>query len=127
MPGRLRDRFTPTAIGLVSRAWVIEEVERRVDDPARRAALVEELIGYEPPRMHGLRNMMLFWATAIGASGLADALDLPPWSGFLAAVVVFLWLARELATRAIRWRIDQLLDDEPRPAAPQPQRANDAG
>ncbi|MGZ9030816.1 MAG: hypothetical protein ACXW2G_05545, partial [Burkholderiaceae bacterium] len=65
MPGRLQDRFTPTAVGLVSRAWVIDEVERRIPDPARHAAFIDQLVGYEPPRQHALRNMFLFWAVAI--------------------------------------------------------------
>lgn len=109
MPARTQDRFTPTAVGLVSRAWVIEEVERRVPDPSRRAALVEELVGYEPPRQHALRNMFLFWAIAIAASALAGAVGLPRWSGFVAVVVLFAWLARLLAVKALRWHLDQLL------------------
>lgn len=113
MPVRASDRFTPTAVGLVSRAWVVERVERRVSDPARRAALIDELVGYEPPRRHGLRNMFLFWASAIGASGLARIVDLPPWSGFVAVVLVFAWLARLLATRTLQWRLDQLAGPPP--------------
>jgi hypothetical protein len=109
MASRLQDRLTPTAVGLVSRAWVIEEVERRVADPARRAALVDELVGYEPPRQHGLRNMFLFWALAISASTLAGELELPRWSGFAAVVLLFAWLARLLAIKALRWRLDRLL------------------
>jgi len=109
MPIRTLDRFTPTAVGLVSRAWVIEEVERRVADGMRHPALIEELVGFEPPRTHGLRNMVLFWALAIGASGIADAIGLPPWSGFVAILLLFLWLARLLAVKALRWRLDQLL------------------
>jgi hypothetical protein len=109
MPASPRDRFLPTAVGLVSRAWVVEEVARRVDEPEYRARLVDELIGYEPPRMHGLRNMALFWATAIGASGVADWLGFPPWTGFVVALVVFLAIARWLAVSALRWRLDQLV------------------
>ena len=109
MSVRLQDRFTPTAVGLVSRAWVIEEVERRVADPARHAALIDELVGYEPPRRHGLRNMFLFWALAIAASGLAGAVGLPRWSGFVVVVVLFAWLARLLAIRALRWHLDRLV------------------
>jgi hypothetical protein len=103
MAARLQDRYTPTAVGLVSRAWVIEEVERRSGDPARRAALIDELVGYEPPRQHALRNMFLFWAVAISASALAGALGLPRWSGFAVVVVLFAWLARLLAIKALRW------------------------
>ena len=109
MPVRTLDRFTPTAVGLVSRAWVIEEVERTVPDATRHPALIEELVGFEPPRTHGLRNMVLFWALAIGASGLADAVGLAPWSGFVAVLLLFLWLARLLAVKALRWRLEQLL------------------
>jgi hypothetical protein len=109
MPARTQDRFTPTAVGLVSRAWVIEEVERRVPDAGRHAALIDELVGYEPPRQHALRNMFLFWVSAIALSALVGALGLPRWSGFVAVVVLFAWLARLLAVRALRWRLDQLL------------------
>lgn len=109
MPVRTLDRFTPTAVGLVSRAWVIEEVERTASDATRHPALIEELVGFEPPRTHGLRNMFLFWALAIGASGVADAVGLPPWSGFVVVLLLFLWLARLLAVKALRWRLEQLL------------------
>lgn len=109
MPTDLRDRLTPTAVGLVSRAWVIEEVEGRVADPARRPALIDDLVGYEPPRRHALRNMFLFWATAIAAAGLADLIGQPRWTGFVAVLVLFAWLARLLAVKALRWRLEQLL------------------
>ena len=109
MPIRTRDRYTPTAVGLVSRAWVVEEVERREPDASRHAALIDDLVGFEPPRRHALRNMFLFWAFAIAAAGLADLVGLPKWSGFAAVVVLFAWLARLLAVKALRWRLDQLL------------------
>lgn len=109
MSARLQDRFTPTAVGLVSRAWVIEEVERRVADPARHAALIDDLVGYEPPRQHALRNMFLFWALAIAASALAGLVGLPRWCGFVVVVVLFAWIARLLAIKALRWRLDQLV------------------
>jgi hypothetical protein len=112
MPTELRDRLTPTAVGLVSRAWVVEEVEGRVSDPGRQAALIDELVGYEPPRQHALRNMFLFWSTAIAASALAGALGAPRWTGFVAAVLLFAWLARLLAVKALRWRLDQLLGEQ---------------
>jgi hypothetical protein len=35
--------------------------------------------------------------------------DLPRWSGFAAAVVLFAWLARLLAIKALRWHLDRLL------------------
>ena len=112
MPTELRDRFTPTAVGLVSRAWVIEEVEGRVSDPALRPALIDDLVGYEPPRRHALRNMFLFWLTAIAASALAGALDVPRWTGFAVAVALFAWIARLLAVKALRWRLDRLLAEQ---------------
>lgn len=109
MAARFKDRFTPTAVGLVSRAWVIEEVEQHIPDRAQHAALIDELVGYEPPRQHALRNMFLFWAFAISASALAGALDLPRWTGFVVAIVLFAWLARLLAIKALRWRLDRLV------------------
>ena len=109
MSARLQDRFTPTAVGLVSRAWVIEEVERRVADPARHAALIDDLVGYEPPRRHGLRNMFLFWVMAIATSALAGTVGLPRWIGFVVVLVLFAWIARLLAIRALRWRLEQLV------------------
>jgi hypothetical protein len=112
MPASLRDRFTPTAVGLVSRAWVIEAVEERVSDPRRRAALIDELVAFEPPRRHGLRNMFLFWTAAIGASALAGMMELPRWWGFVAVLVVFTWLARLLATRGLLWQLDRLAAKE---------------
>jgi thiosulfate reductase cytochrome b subunit len=120
MATRFQDRFTPTAVGLVSRAWVVEEVERRVADRARHAALIEELVGYEPPRQHALRNMFLFWAVAISASALAGALGLPRWSGFVVVVALFGWLARLLAIKALRWRLDGLLASDALSDAPAP-------
>jgi hypothetical protein len=90
---------------------VVQAVEQRTDDPQRRIELIDELVGFEPPRRHGLRNMFLFWAGAIGASALAGVLGLPRWWGFVAALLAFGWLARLLATRALLWRLDQLLPD----------------
>ncbi len=103
------DRLTPTAVGLVSRAWVVDEVASRGVDRQRQAALIDELVGYEPPRRHGLRNNFIFWFGALGAALLARAIGLPGWSGFVAALLIFVWIARELAVRALRWRLDQLL------------------
>ncbi|MCS7102148.1 MAG: hypothetical protein NZL99_10675, partial [Burkholderiaceae bacterium] len=61
-----RERCTPTAIGLVSRAWVIARVQG-VDglDEATRAEWIEALCAYEPPRENWLRNRWLFWAAAL--------------------------------------------------------------
>lgn len=105
-----RDRLTPTAVGLVSRAWVMREVERRVADAPTRARLVDELSFYEPPRRHGLRNNFIFWVGVLSAAALSRWIGLPGWTGFVAALLVFLWIARELAVRALRWRLDQLVD-----------------
>jgi hypothetical protein len=118
MPASARDHFTPTAGGLVSRGWVIREVEYRVTDPERREALIDALVGYEPPHRHGIRNTFLFWLFAIGASALAGALDLPRWTGFAAALLVFVWIARQLATRALLWQLDQLEADGTPPPRP---------
>ena len=108
------DRLTPTAVLLVSRAWVIDEVASRGVDPQRQAALVAELEVYEPQRRHGLRNTFIFWTVVIASSALAGAFGLPKWTGFAVALLFFVWVARELAVRALRWRLDQLLADTPR-------------
>ena len=107
MPATLGDRFTPTAVGLVSRGWVIDVVERRIADPGRRSRAIDALVEFEPPRRHGLRNMFFFWAAAISASGLAGMIGLPGWTGFVAVLVTFTFIARALATRALLWRLDQ--------------------
>lgn len=114
MHSHWRDRITPTAVGLVSRAWVIAEVERAADragirDAATRAGLVEALVGYEPPRTHGIRNNAIVWIGLIGGAMLAGAIGLPAWTGFVAALAGFVVIARELAVRALRWRLEQLL------------------
>ncbi len=105
------DRLTPTAVMLVSRAWVVSEVASRGVDPQRHAALIDELVGYEPPRKNGLRNNFIFWIFALSAASASRAVGLPGWSGFVAALLIFIWIARELAVRALRWRLDQLLTD----------------
>ena len=103
------DRLTPIAVWLVSRAWVIDEVASRGIDPERQAALVDELVVYEPQRKHGLRNTFIYWLVVIASSVLAGAIGLPKWTGFAAALLFFVWVARELAVRTLRWRLDQLL------------------
>jgi hypothetical protein len=110
-PLRIRaiDRLTPTAVLLVSRAWVLREVGAVPDlDDRRRAELVDELIGYEPERRHGLRNNFVAWLLMLGGTGLARLLDVAPWLGFVAGLLVVLLLARALAVRALRWRLKQL-------------------
>lgn len=104
-----RDRLTPTAVGTVSRAWVMREVAGRVADESRRAFLVDELVIYEPPRRHGIRNNFIFWIGVLAAAALSQLVGLPGWTGFVAALLGFLWVARELAVRALRWRLDQLV------------------
>jgi len=106
---RWLDRLTPTAVLLVSRAWVLREVAAVAGiDDARRAELADELIGYEPERRHGLRNNFIGWVIMLGGTGLAHLVGAPPWLGFVAGLLVVLLLARELAVRALRWRLAQL-------------------
>ncbi|MCE2971696.1 MAG: hypothetical protein LW847_16040 [Burkholderiales bacterium] len=104
------DRLTPTAVLLVSRGWVLDEVARVPNvDEATRLRLVEDLIAYEPPRRHGARNNLFVWFTLLGASMLATELGAPGWWGFVPALLALLWLARVLAVRALRWRLATLL------------------
>jgi hypothetical protein len=108
------DRLTPTAVLLVSRAWVLREVAAVPGiDEGRRAELTDELIGYEPERRHGLRNNFVGWLIMLGGTGLAHLIGVPPWLGFVAGLLVVVLLARAVAVRALRWRLAQL-------AAPQP-------
>lgn len=114
MPITWRDRITPTAVGLVSRAWVIGEVERAAEragitDAATCAQWIEALCAYEPPRRHGIRNNAIVWTGLIGAAMFSGAIGLPGWTGFVAALIGFLLIARELAVRALRWRLERLL------------------
>jgi len=116
-----RDRITPTAVGLVSRAWVIAEVERAASlDATQRERLIDALAEYEPPRQHGLRNNVIFWVGAIGAAMLADALGAPGWLGFVIALALFATLARALAVKALRWRLAQLLNRDAGGSPPPP-------
>ncbi len=108
------DRLTPTAVWIVSRAWVVDEVAARGVDPQRQAVLVDELVVYEPPRRHGFRNTVIFWIVVFSAATLAGAIGFPKWTGFAVAMLFFIWVARELAVRALRWRLDQLLTDTQR-------------
>lgn len=108
-PIRFVDRITPTAVMVVSRAWVLREVWALPGlDDARRAELVDELVAYEPERRHGLRNNFIAWIIMLGGTGLARLVDIAPWIGFSAGLLVVLLLARELAVRALRWRLAQL-------------------
>jgi hypothetical protein len=110
-PLRIRwtDRLTPTEVLLVSRAWVLREVDALPGlSEARRAELADELIGYEPERRHGLRNNFIGWLIMLGGTGLAQLAGVPPWLGFVAGLLVVLLLARAVAVRALRWRLAQL-------------------
>jgi hypothetical protein len=105
---RWRDRLTPTAAGWVSRAWVTKAVEAADIDPGRRSEVIDELVGFEPPRRHGVRNTVIFWVGTLGAAMLADAVGLPGWVGFVGALLLFAWIGRELTVRALRWRLGTL-------------------
>lgn len=106
---RLVEYFMPTEILLVSRGWIVDEVARVRDvDDAVRERWVDDLIAYAPPRHHGLRNNMIFWIGTLGATMVADAIGIRPWIGFVVALAAFWWIARELAVRTLRWRLDQL-------------------
>ena len=114
MPATLRDRVTPTAAGLVSRAWVVGEVERRPElDADARARAIDALVAYEPPRRHPVRENAIFWVGSLGAAALADALGAPGWAGFVAALIGFALIARALAVRALRWRLARWLEEAP--------------
>jgi len=112
------DRLTPTAVGVVSRAWVIGEVMRvpTLSD-AQRRQLVDQLCDYQPPRKHPLRNTFIGWGTLLGNTMLFSAVGLPGWAGFVVALVLLAALARALAVRALRWRLDRLLTDAGHPPA----------
>jgi uncharacterized membrane protein YcfT len=106
----LADRFTPTAVGVVSRAWVIAAVMRVPSlSDAQRRQLVEQLCTYQPPRRHGLRDNFIAWVILLGGAMLFNAFDLPGWIGFVLGLVLLTALARTLAVRALRWRLDRLL------------------
>jgi hypothetical protein len=111
MPSTFADHLTPTAILLVSRGWVIAEVERvEGADETQRARWIDDLVRYDPPRTNGLRNNFIFWIGTLGAAMVAEAIGIRPWIGFVAALLVFLRLARVLAVRTLRWRLQQLRD-----------------
>jgi hypothetical protein len=110
MKARWLDRLTPTAVMLVSRGWVLDEVARVPDlDEATRARLVEALIAYEPPRQHGVRNNLIVWFTLLGSAMLATELGVPGWWGFGLALAALFAVARVLAVRTLRWHLAELL------------------
>lgn len=112
------DRISPTAVGVVSRAWVIGEVMRvpALSD-AQRRQLIDQLCDYQPPRRHGLRDNFIAWFVLLGSAMLFNALDWPGWLGFMIALALLLALARVLAVKALRWRLDRLLAEAGRGGA----------
>ena len=113
MTPRWRDHITPTAAGLVSRAWVMRAVMQvPALDEVERLKLIDALVEYEPPRAHGLRNNFIGWVLMLGGAMVADAAGIAAGWGFAAGVLVVLALARMLATRALRWRLQQWLAGE---------------
>jgi hypothetical protein len=107
---RAIDRLTPTAVLLVSRAWVLREVAAVPGlDEARRAELVDELIAFEPERHHALRNNFIAWLLMLGGTGAAHALGIAAWIGFVAGLLLVLLLARMLAVLALRWKLAGLI------------------
>ena len=113
MPVRWLDYITPTAIGLVSLAWVKKEVARQPGlSDAARLRLVDDLQGYEAPRRHGLRNNFIGWSALLGSAMLFDAFGAPAWAGFALALSLLLILARALAVRTLRWRIAQCVAEQ---------------
>jgi hypothetical protein len=121
MPTRLLDHLMPTASAIVSRGWVIKNVEAVAGiDEATRSAWIDELCAYEPVHTHGPRNNALFWMSALGGAMLSDALGLPGWTGFVVVLVVFTGLARALATRTLLWRLARLQEQRDEQPGAQP-------
>lgn len=107
------DHLTPTAVGVVSRAWVLREVNALPSmSAAQRKQLVDQLCDYQPPRRHGMRNMFVAWCVLLGGAMLFNALELPGWIGFVLGLVLLTALARVLAVKALRWRLAQLLQQD---------------
>jgi hypothetical protein len=106
----LKDHLTPTAALLVSRGWVMREVERVPDlDCAARERLVDALSAWEPPRRQGPRNNVLVWITLLGMAMLFGAVGLPGWLGFSVALALLVAVGRALVIRQLRWQLAQLL------------------
>ena len=112
MPATLLDRCTPTAIGLVSRAWVIAEVEcHAAIEAERQAEAIDALCTFQPPH-RSMRDNMIVWVGLLGSAMLADAVGLPGWTGFVAALAGFTLLARVLAVRVLRWRLARWVEED---------------
>jgi hypothetical protein len=71
MSPTLIDRLTPTAVGLVSRAWVLREVAAvpGLDAGARRR-LVDVLSAYQPPRRQPMRDNAIAWAVLLNRAAM---------------------------------------------------------
>jgi hypothetical protein len=109
---KLKHHLTPTASMLVSRGWVLREVERVPElNRAERNELVDALCAWELPRNNSLRNNFIVWMSLLGMAMLFGALDLPGWLGFVIAMAGLLGVARALAVRQLRWKLGQLLRD----------------
>ncbi|MCA3220720.1 MAG: hypothetical protein ING59_19675 [Burkholderiales bacterium] len=107
---KLKHHLTPTATMLVSRAWVMREVEQVPDlSGAERQRLVDLLCAWEPPRNNGLRTNIIAWVCMLGMAMLFGALGLPGWLGFLVAMGGLAAVARVLVMRQLRWKLAQLL------------------
>jgi hypothetical protein len=109
---KLKHHLTPTASMLVSRGWVLREVERVPElNRAERNELVDALCAWELPRNNSLRNNFIVWMCLLGMAMLFGALSLPGWLGFVIAMAGLLGVARALAVRQLRWKLGQLLRD----------------
>jgi len=109
---KLKHHLTPTASILVSRGWVLREVERVPElNRAERNELVDALCAWELPRNNSLRNNFIVWMCLLGMAMLFGALGLPGWLGFVIAMAGLLGVARALAVRQLRWKLGQLLRD----------------
>ena len=107
---KLKHQLTPTASMLVSRGWVLREVERVPElGRAERDELVDALCAWELPRNNSLRNNFIVWMCMLGMAMLFAALGLPGWLGFVIAMGGLLGVARALAVRQLRWKLGQLL------------------
>lgn len=110
MATTLKHLLTPTAALLVSRAWVMNEVERVPDlDRGERNRLVDLLSAWEPPCHKSLFSNPMVWLILVGAAMLFGAAGLPAWFGFAIALGGLLYVAHELVVRQLRWKLLQLL------------------
>lgn len=119
MQPTLIDRVTPTAVGVVSRAWVLREVATVPGlSETERNRYVDELAAYQPPRKHGLRDNFIAWLVMLGGAMLFNTVGLPGWMGFLLGMALLVALARTLAVKALRWRLERLREESAGRSAP---------